>query len=80
MRFVWDENKNIENQIKHGISFEEAQMIFDGSEDIEYDHLHSSYREDRFRAFGRLKDHGDIVVVFIEIIDDLIRIISVFKE
>jgi hypothetical protein len=30
MQFEWDENKNIQNLQKHGISFEEAQEIFDG--------------------------------------------------
>ena len=30
MQFEWDENKNIQNRQKHGISFEEAQEIFDG--------------------------------------------------
>ncbi len=30
MPFEWDENKNAQNRQKHGISFEEAQEIFDG--------------------------------------------------
>ena len=30
MNFEWDENKNRQNQQKHGISFEEAQEIFNG--------------------------------------------------
>ena len=30
MDFEWDENKNRQNQQKHGISFEEAQEIFNG--------------------------------------------------
>jgi hypothetical protein len=30
MQFEWDENKNTQNLKKHGISFEEAQEIFDG--------------------------------------------------
>lgn len=30
MQFEWDENKNAQNLKKHGISFEEAQEIFDG--------------------------------------------------
>jgi uncharacterized DUF497 family protein len=28
MEFEWDENKNLENQRKHGISFDEAAEIF----------------------------------------------------
>jgi uncharacterized DUF497 family protein len=30
MRFEWDEGKNAANLLKHGISFEEAQLIFEG--------------------------------------------------
>ena len=30
MKFEWDENKNRQNKQKHGISFEEAQEIFNG--------------------------------------------------
>ena len=26
--FEWDENKNRENQVRHGVSFEEAQHVF----------------------------------------------------
>lgn len=29
MKFEWDETKNRINQEKHGISFEEAQEVFD---------------------------------------------------
>ena len=28
LKFEWDENKNISNQKKHGISFEEAKTVF----------------------------------------------------
>ncbi|WP_449417367.1 BrnT family toxin [Phormidium nigroviride] len=30
MQFEWDDNKNVQKLKKHGISFEEAQEIFDG--------------------------------------------------
>ncbi|GAB5507350.1 MAG: BrnT family toxin [Rhizobiaceae bacterium] len=30
MQFEWDENKSVLNLAKHGISFEEAKLIFDG--------------------------------------------------
>lgn len=30
MRFEWDENKSVLNLAKHGISFDEAKLIFDG--------------------------------------------------
>jgi len=28
LRFEWDENKNRANQVKHGLSFEEAMQVF----------------------------------------------------
>ena len=28
LRFDWDETKNVANQRKHGVSFEEAQTVF----------------------------------------------------
>ncbi len=30
MGYEWDTAKNVANQIKHGISFEEARLIFEG--------------------------------------------------
>jgi hypothetical protein len=30
MSYEWDAGKNVANQMKHGISFEEALLIFDG--------------------------------------------------
>ena len=30
MGYEWDATKNVANQIKHGISFEEARLIFEG--------------------------------------------------
>jgi uncharacterized DUF497 family protein len=50
--FSWDENKNIHNITKHGISFEEARTIFAD----EYGRLISdpdhSQTEDRFILLG----------------------------
>ena len=38
IRFEWDENKNIINQEKHGVSFEEAKTVFyDEFALLEYD-------------------------------------------
>ncbi len=46
---------------------------------IEFDVGHSIHHEERYRAYGYLNKHGGIVVVFVEVIDDLIRIISAYK-
>lgn len=50
--FTWDENKNLENQHKHGISFEEAATIFtDENARMIHDPDHSA-DEDRFILLG----------------------------
>ena len=49
LKFEWDENKNIANQKKHGVSFEQAKTVFvdelarlipdpDSSEGEEFEH------------------------------------------
>ena len=62
MDFEWDEAKNQINQIKHGVSFEEAKTVFyDEQALLEYDALHSE-SEDRFRILG-CSDAGNILLV-----------------
>ena len=52
LRFEWDEQKNRENQRKHGVSFAEAQTVFFDENAVEfYDDKHSE-REDRFFLLG----------------------------
>lgn len=79
MEFTWDEDKNIENQIKHGVSFEQALYVFNGSEIIEYDKDHSTLDEDRYIARNTIQSLGLVIVVFVEIKEDTIRIISARK-
>jgi uncharacterized DUF497 family protein len=48
LRFEWDQEKNRENQRKHGVSFAEAQTVFFDEDAVEfYDDEHSEW-EDRF--------------------------------
>ena len=50
--FEWDEHKNVANQKKHGVSFEEARSVFlDESAAEAFDPDHSQ-REDRFILVG----------------------------
>jgi len=52
LRFVWDPAKNLANQRKHGVSFEEAQTAFhDERATVYYDPEHSE-DEDRFLLLG----------------------------
>jgi uncharacterized DUF497 family protein len=78
--FVWDERKNLENQRKHGISFEEATTIFaDENARLIRDSDHSE-SEDRFILIGFGAKLRIIVVVHAYRQDEKeIRIISARK-
>lgn len=74
MKFIWDEDKNKINKIKHKISFEEASLIYDDDNYIEiYDKSHS-IDEDRYKVIGRVGKVLCVVVTYRE--KDTIRIIS----
>ncbi len=61
--FEWDEAKNLANQRKHGVAFEDAQMAFrDPRRIVAKDHKHSR-TEERFYCFGLDKDGRGILTV-----------------
>ena len=68
MKVAWDETKNLANQAKHGVSFEEASALFSsGDEYLEiFDEAHSEEEERR----------GVVLVVWTEQDEDTTRIIS----
>lgn len=76
MRFEWDEAKNLANQRKHGVSFEEASEVFaDDIDQLEiFDDVHSD-TEDRLITLGPVR-RGLVLVVWTKRADDVIRIIS----
>lgn len=58
--FDWDPRKDRANQMKHGVSFAEAQLaFFDPRRIIAEDIKHSSARETRWFCIGR---HSDAVL------------------
>jgi uncharacterized DUF497 family protein len=62
-QFEWDDNKDIENQSKHGVSFAKAQYAFaDRNRVIGEDSTHSDV-EQRYYCFG-LVDDGIMTVRF----------------
>jgi len=73
---TWDEAKDLENQRKHGLSFDEAEELFaPGSDYLEiFDDDHSE-SEDRFIGIGPIA-RGLILVVWTEPEDDTRHIIS----
>jgi uncharacterized protein len=71
--FEWDEQKNWENQQKHGVSFEEAQVVFaDAHLLILRDERHSTPEEERFYGVGKTK--GGVLTVRFTVRDKSIRI------
>ncbi|EDN65716.1 protein containing DUF497 [Beggiatoa sp. PS] len=74
--FEWDENKNLENQKKHGVSFEEAQYaFFDKKRIIAEDISHSQY-EQRYYCFGKDKENQGILTIRFTYRENSIRIIG----
>jgi hypothetical protein len=66
VRVIWDDAKNRINRKKHGVSFEEASVLFTRGDDyLEiFDDAHSD-EEDRFIAIGPIV-RGVGLVVFAE--------------
>jgi uncharacterized DUF497 family protein len=73
-RFDWDEKKNHENQKKHGVSFELAQLAFTDSRRVIAEDLTHSHSEKRYYCIGRV-GHGVLTVRF-TYRDGVIRIIG----
>jgi uncharacterized DUF497 family protein len=77
VKFAWDQVKNLANQRKHDVSFEEASELFlSGADYLEIFDEEHSVMEDRFIAIGPVR-RGLVLVVWTEQADDeTIRIIS----
>ena len=76
MDFEWDDAKDLTNQQEHGVSFSEAQRLFESEAQILeiFDADHSDL-EDRFIAIGPI-DLGLVLVVYSEPEEGVIRIIG----
>jgi len=77
LEFEWDEEKETINQMKHGVSFEEAKMVFYDPKQVEIFDLEHSFFEDRWKVIG-LAGVIILTVSFTER-DGFIRIISARK-
>lgn len=82
MKFDWDENKAAENIKKHdGVTFKEAETVFDDFNAIEFfDDIHLE-KEERFRRVG-MSDKRLLFVVYTirdEDGEETIRLISARK-
>lgn len=80
MIFEWDENKNLINQQKHGISFDDVKSVFADISAILFDDPDHSISEDRFLIIGMSTTKGICIVSHCyRGYDDKIRIISARK-
>jgi hypothetical protein len=73
-RFDWDEKKNHENQKKHGVAFELAQLAFIDSSRVIAEDLTHGRGEKRYYCIGRV-GHGVLTVRF-TYREEVIRIIG----
>lgn len=62
-KFEWDPEKDHENQIKHGVSFELAQYAFADPDRVVAEDVSHSQDEQRYFCFGRIGD-GILTVRF----------------
>lgn len=75
MQFDWHDNKAEANKAKHGVGFEEAKEVFyDSNATILPDDEHS-LEEQRMKIYGATSKRL-LTVIYVEIIDDYIWIIS----
>jgi len=79
LEFEWDENKNISNQKKHGISFEEAKTVFADDLARLIPDPDSSEGEERFILMGISVQSKLLTVCHCERGSNTIRIISARK-
>lgn len=80
LHFAWDPRKAVENQRKHGVSFQEAETVFTDDFAILIDDPEHSDEEDRFLLLGLSTKLRTLVVVHCyRKADEVIRLISARK-
>lgn len=73
MSFTWDQRKALANVTKHGVSFEEAVTVFGDP----FARVHADTLDpERALLFGQSEKHRLLVVVFVDVNEDVTRIIS----
>jgi len=72
--FEWDNEKDLANQAKHGVSFFLAQFAFADLRRVIAEDLSHSAREKRYYCFGKVE--GDILTVRFTYRGGVLRIIG----
>ena len=75
MQFEWDPGKDRQNQLKHGVSFDEASTIFGDPLALTIDDPDHSMEENRFLTTG-LSNRQRLIIVAHTDRDDRVRLIS----
>ena len=78
-RFEWGDNKAESNRKKHGVTFEEAETIFADPYLLLRPDVEHSVIEDRMQVVGLSEKFRVLFVVYVELHEDFIRIISARK-
>ena len=78
LTFEWDEEKELSNRKKHGVSFEEAKTVFNDPLSITIADVQHSDDEDRYLDIG-LSARGRLIVVSYTERGSNIRVISCRK-
>ena len=78
MELEWDTDKATRNLKKHGVSFEDAELVFYDSGRVETYDGHEDYGEDRWATIG-LVYSAVLYVVYTVRDEDTIRLISARK-
>jgi uncharacterized protein len=76
MEFEWHPAKAQSNLEKHGVSFEEAQAVFEDPLQMHYPDNAHSIGEQRFICFGLSEQGRVLAVIYMEPGENRIRIIS----
>ncbi len=79
LKFTWDPDKAALNQKRHGVSFVEAAEVFADPFRLEMVDLAHSESEGRFVSIGMTRRKGVLFIVYIERVENEIRIISARK-
>lgn len=79
LRFEWDDRKAADNVRKHAVTFDEASTVFDDQYVLLKDDIEHSDNEDRIQAIGMSQRLRVLFIVFVELKEDLFRIVTARK-
>jgi len=75
VRFEWDDQKALDNVVKHGVTFGEATEVFYDPYAVEISDIEHSFDQARFAIIG-YSSARMLYVVYAERLNNVIRIIS----